>query len=436
MKSGVVESFLVSKLEPTSVTNIKKAILSQIQMDVAGTRRTMIESNHIELPISEEGWLSYFTTMEESVQGECLTEYTINKLPQFRINELEEAWRMEELKVKDFNVESESEAKTVCEGKPYYLITKTKNFEQCKRTPFFQMITRDSIANSDISKPNELLTVISTTNTFVCGELKEFVVRKVSHKRIAENSITGYNTEEKSVSPSQVTMSLLKVEPISARLPTLVPSITRVVKSLIFEFPRNEGRLAGEPSQEVIERSEEILGMRPILPMPTLTEAPHNVLIDLNKEEIMPKIHEHIKQMARLAYESPESCTSKSDLAGTVNTLAMYMRSLNLAELEKLESEIVMEFQSTGCLFTCAQSESIKSMGKIFYDVLSFVGTNPSTMLVVKRVQEGSLPISLLSKMVTMSIRNVRYPTQELMEELVKMIKSTTVRSNKQLFTS
>jgi len=435
MKSGVVESFLVSKMEPTSVTNIKKAILSQIQMDVAGTRRTMIESNHIEMPISEEGWLSYFTTMEESVQGECLTEYTINKLPQFRINELEEAWRMEELKVKDFNVESESEAKTVCEGKPYYLITKTKNFEQCKRTPFFQMITRDSIANSDISKPNELLTVISTTNTFVCGELKEFVVRKVSHKRIAENSITGYNTEEKSVSPSQVTMSLLKVEPISARLPTLVPSITRVVKSLIFEFPRNEGRLAGEPSQEVIERSEEILGMRPILPMPTLTEAPHNVLIDLNKEEIMPKIHEHIKQMARLAYESPESCTSKSDLAGTVNTLAMYMRSLNLAELEKLESG-VKESQPTGCLFTCAEPKLIKSMEKIFYDVLSFVGTNPSTMLVVKKVKEGSLPVSLLTKMVSMSIRNVRYPTEELMEELVQMLKSTTVKSNKQLFTS
>ena len=237
---------------------------------------------------------------------------------------------------------------------------------------------------------------MSTTNTFVCGELKDFVVRKVSHKRIAESSITGYNTEEKSVSPSQVTMSLLKVKAISTRF--TVPMTTRVVKSLIFEFPRVEGRLAGEPSQEVIERSEEVLGMRPILPMPTLTEAPHNVLIDLNKEEIIPKIHEHIKQMARLVYESPESCTSKSDLAGTVNTLALYMRSLNLSELEQLESEIVRESQSTG----------MKSMEKIFYDVLSLVGTNPSTMLIVKKVQEGSLPVSLLTKMVTMSIRNIR----------------------------
>merc|ERR1712131_444390 len=84
--------------------------------------------------------------------------------------------------VKDFNIESESEAKTTCEGKPFFLITKTKNFEQCKKTPFFQMITRDSIANSDVSKPNELMSVMSSTNIYVCGELNEFTVRKISHK--------------------------------------------------------------------------------------------------------------------------------------------------------------------------------------------------------------------------------------------------------------
>ena len=162
MKSGVVESFLVSKNEPSSVTNIKKSILSQIQLDVAGTRRSQLETNHIQLPVSEEGsvseQISYFTTMEESVQGECLTEYTIHKLPQWKINELEEAIHMEELKVKDFNL-SESEAKTVCQGKPYYLITKTKNFEQCKRTPFVQMITRDTISNTDITSANEFMNV-------------------------------------------------------------------------------------------------------------------------------------------------------------------------------------------------------------------------------------------------------------------------------------
>merc|ERR1712121_511669 len=73
---------------------------------------------------------------------------------------------------------------------------------------------------------------------------------------------------------------------------------------------------------------------------------------------------------------------------------------------------------------------------KIFYDVLSLVGTNPSTMLIVKKVQEGSLPVSLLTKLVTVSIRNIRYPTQEMLEKLVEMIQSSTVKSNKQLYTS
>merc|ERR1719295_1400669 len=78
----------------------------------------------------------------------------------------------------------------------------------------------------------------------------------------------------------------------------------------------------------------------------------------------------------------------------------------------------------------------MKTMEQIFYDTLSLVGTNPSTMLVVKKVKEGSLPITLLTKLVSYTIRNVRYPTEELMGELVKMIKSTNVMAHKQLYTS
>ena len=159
MKAGVVESVIVGKDEPAFITNIKKSILSQIQMDIAGTRRTQLESNHIQLPASEEGanQISYFTTMEESVQGECLTMYNIHRLPQWKIYELEEAWRMEEMKVKDFNIESE--AMKVCQDKPYFLITKTKSLEQCKKSPFFQMYARSTVAAADLTSSSELGTV-------------------------------------------------------------------------------------------------------------------------------------------------------------------------------------------------------------------------------------------------------------------------------------
>merc|ERR1712168_1360126 len=179
-------------------------------------------------------------------------------------------------------------------------------------------------------------------------------------------------------------------------------------------------------SQEITEKTEEIMGLVPMLPQPTLTQAPHNVLLSLPKEKIIPQILEQIEKMAREVDQSPESCSSKSDLAGKLSILAVHMRSLNLSELEQLEAKILAASRTTG----------MKSVEHIFYDTLSLVGTNPATMLIIKKVKEGSLPVTLLTKIVSHAIRNVRYPTQELMEELVKMIKSTTVRSHKQLYTS
>merc|ERR1712168_1743631 len=179
-------------------------------------------------------------------------------------------------------------------------------------------------------------------------------------------------------------------------------------------------------SQEITEKTEEIMGLVPMLPQPTLTQAPHNVLLSLPKEKIIPQILEQIEKMAREVYQSPESCSSKSDLAGKLSILAVHMRSLNLSELEQLEAKILAASRTTG----------MNTIEQIFYDTLSLVGTNPATMLIIKKVKEGSLPVTVLTKIVSHAIRNVRYPTQELMEELVKMIKSTTVRSHKQLYTS
>merc|ERR1711962_1565931 len=207
-----------------------------------------------------------------------------------------------------------------------------------------------------------------------------------------------------------------------------LPSTTRVVKSLVYGFPAVNGKVIGEEdvSLEVSQKSEELFGVKPLLPQPSLYKAPHNLLMNLNKEQIIPHVLEQIQKMAREVYQSPESCASKSDVAGKLSVLSLYMRSLSLSELEQLESKILSASRSTG----------MKTVEQIFYDILPIVGTNPSTMLVIKKVKEGSLPITVLTKIVSYTIRNIRYPTQELMEELVKMVKSTNVRSNKQLYTS
>merc|ERR1719391_621835 len=122
-----------------------------------------------------------------------------------------------------------------------------------------------------------------------------------------------YNTDESAVSPSQVNMSLLKIKPITARM--AVPATTITLKSIVYGFPIEGQQIAGEQqlSQEIIEKTEELLGVTPLLPQPSLTQAPHNVLLSLPKEKIIPQILEQIQKMAREVYQSPESSSTKSE---------------------------------------------------------------------------------------------------------------------------
>merc|ERR1711862_137036 len=156
-------------------------------------------------------------------------------------------------------------ATKLCQDKPYYLITKTKSLEQCKKTPFFQMYSRDTVAVADLTSNTELGTIVSTTHTFVCGELDHFVVRKIAHKRIADQTITGYNTEEMAVSPSQVNMSLLKIKPITSRM--ALPADTKTVNSIVYGFPIEGQQIACEQglNQEIVEKTEELMGFTPLL---------------------------------------------------------------------------------------------------------------------------------------------------------------------------
>ena len=148
MKRGVVESFFVEANEPQSITNIKRSFLSQIQLDLSASRRNEIQSNHVqqqngqdnnneEMPLESNKDVTYFTTREESLLGDCQTSYTVHELPKYKSIELEQHWQNEE-KMLFQEVELQSKGKEVCHGKQYFRITKTKNLDNCHKRPFFQ----------------------------------------------------------------------------------------------------------------------------------------------------------------------------------------------------------------------------------------------------------------------------------------------------------
>ena len=156
LKRGVVENFFVEAEEPTTITNIKRSFLSQIQLDLTGSRKAEIESNTVqqkqqkqqqqnkldedetaEAPLESLKDITYFTTREESLHGDCQTSYTIHELPKYRSLELEQEWKESEKELYQ-EVEVRSKGEEVCHGKQYHRITKTKNLDNCHARPLFQ----------------------------------------------------------------------------------------------------------------------------------------------------------------------------------------------------------------------------------------------------------------------------------------------------------
>ena len=65
LKKGLVTGFHVPQNEPESITNIKRSLLSQLQLDVSSSQ--IIEANHGRLEQEPHN------VMEQSAGGECQT---------------------------------------------------------------------------------------------------------------------------------------------------------------------------------------------------------------------------------------------------------------------------------------------------------------------------------------------------------------------------
>ena len=136
LKRGVVEEFFVAQDEPMSVTNIKRSLLSQLQLDISGSQQT----------ISRQG--SYHKVLEESVLGKCYTMYNVIPLTPARVIELERSWYEEESMA---NLQHLNEGRKACENKQYYEIIKTRDLDHCDNRPVFQHVSGAEFSG-DVSK--------------------------------------------------------------------------------------------------------------------------------------------------------------------------------------------------------------------------------------------------------------------------------------------
>jgi hypothetical protein len=439
MKRGVVESLFVERDEPIAVTNIKKAMLANLNMDISASRRSSIESNRLEIldeqtldqsPLDQ----SYFTVREQSLHGDCQTSYTIHPLPAYEAKEIEE--RLEEEERQRSTVEhlqgGLSQGREVCRGKKYYQLTKTRNFDNCVERPVFQKWSGiKSKCDTTKASCKDLMTHISATNYIICGEISDqFVIRKAETENTIFTSL-GWNTEEKFYNSAKVTMALLKEE--TRPTPFAPLSNPKEVKSLVFEYPEKtfEGHksLSEELSEQEKTKIEQESGIRPVLPKPDLRSAPKMLVsVNMNKQEVAHQVVQELHKVAQEIFESPESCSSKGDVAGHLAVIAKALRPLSFDDLKYVESQLESQMSSV-------KSSTQKALKSLFYDVVAMMGTNPAVMLVKERLRESSryqIDTYTAKKMIQSTFIAVKTPTRELLHELVTLVKDDLKHQAKQ----
>merc|ERR1712055_283359 len=202
-------------------------------------------------------------------------------------------------------------------------------------------------------------------------------------------------TEQKQTTRSRIMMELLEKK--SASSPMLVPSQTRRETSLVYTYPEQD-TLKHQSSSEVIQQTLQILGTVPVLPQPSLNDAPKSLLpVELPKHEIISKAVAQLKVIAREVYESPELCSSRVDIAGKISTVSKYMQELSRTDLDQVWTQTLAGMQE----------ENKVATKQLLMDTLAMVGTNPATMLVLNKIDAAEISFIKATATIQSAIKSI-----------------------------
>merc|ERR1712002_1421031 len=236
LKKGVFEAMFVEAAEPVAVTNIKRAIVATLNMDLSASRRTEVLSNDIEVDVESPVDQSFFEVREQTLHGDCKTIYNIHPLAAYEALEIEEQMETVEKQrsLKEHLQGGLSQGRIICEGKKYWQITKTRDFGSCVERPVFQKwygFLGKEVSDTTKEDCKDLMTHVSSSNYIVCGnDMHDFVIRKsFTENAIAANA--AWNIDERFMTKAEIVFELLKQETVYT--PMVLPTALVEIKSLI-----------------------------------------------------------------------------------------------------------------------------------------------------------------------------------------------------------
>ena len=150
LKKGRVEKFTMVANEPVAVTNIKRSLLAQLQLDVSGAQLGETESNLINVGAPVDVKMPFYSVVEQSLHGRCRTNYNVNPLTAARALELEQEWAKEETNAR---LAPSNGARVGCAGKRYYEVIRTRDLNSCDFRPVYQKVSGSGV-NIDVARTN------------------------------------------------------------------------------------------------------------------------------------------------------------------------------------------------------------------------------------------------------------------------------------------
>jgi len=420
LRKGVFEAMFVDAAEPVAVTNIKRAIVSNLNMDLSASRRTEVMSNEVE--IGAEALFdhqSFFHVREQSLHGDCQTIYNIHPLATYEAMEIEEQLETIEKQrsLEEHLLGGLSLGRDICEGKKYWQITKTRDFKNCIERPVFQKWYGIQGHPTTGAHSESLMSHVSSSNYIVCGtDMTDFVIRK----SLTENAITAmpaWTTDERFQTKAEIALELLKQETVTT--PLVLPTTLVEIKHLIYHYPE-----ASMTSSKPIELPEAVKsqveaesGIRPILPMPDLVSPPKMLIpINLEKDDLIHRIVTEFERLSTAVY-STTGCPSEGDVAGHLNIIAKALRPLGLEDLKAVEANLEITIAS----LPVSQQKIVRTL---FYDVVAMIGTNPAIMMVKEHLLDTTKISTVQAvSMIQTLVASVRTPTPALAKELINFVK-------------
>merc|ERR1719447_1087405 len=388
-KRGLVEKLETEAGEPEFIVNIKKALSSRMQLDLSRAESSRVRGqNQIQSTRTTGEILPTFTTHETSVTGKCETLYTITRLPEYLIREFEE---------------EQTTGTSLCEGKEYFEILKTMDYNKCSERPVYHK-SYGSRSVTDGSESSSVPSHSSVTRTIICGFIEDHIIRKV----VTENKITSTPSEIDVSSVS--TLILESVEGIREELSG--PSSPKEYPSLILEYPSGSPLTQGRRIGSTI-------------PLPDLTSAPNMFIPRLESgSELKEKAIKVFTELVEASEKMSESSVSEKDVAGLTVVATRIIGQLSFEELKEVEETIKSKFREE-------KYESLVEMA--FYDLVSIAGTNPCVKLVKEKIMTGEHMENptAWSFIISKTLRSVKTPTEEVIGELVELLKTEHIQRHR-----